>query len=200
MATWYRYNRSMRQAAPFECGQKTIQPALLDAYVPRIQHRRRGRTSKRGVRAMSEDSGNEGSWLSLPLKHVIESQQFGKDALEVIFKVSREMEDVRPNSDASRQLQGAVMSTLFYEPSTRTRLSFESAMTRLGGSVLSTESAGEYSSAAKGETLEGMFPSFCIFCGHYNDPRKILFRPTICLKSSSYIPQTLYVPWRVMQT
>lgn len=47
------------------------------------------------------------------------------------------------------------MSTLFYEPSTRTRLSFESAMARLGGTVLSTESAGEFSSAAKGETLEG---------------------------------------------
>ena len=50
---------------------------------------------------------------------------------------------------------GYIMSTLFYEPSTRTRLSFESAMSRLGGSVLSTENAGEYSSAAKGETLEG---------------------------------------------
>lgn len=46
------------------------------------------------------------------------------------------------------------MATLFYEPSTRTRLSFESAMARLGGTILSTESAGEYSSAAKGETLE----------------------------------------------
>lgn len=52
-------------------------------------------------------------------------------------------------------LDGYIMSTLFYEPSTRTRLSFESAMSRLGGTVISTESAGEYSSAAKGETLEG---------------------------------------------
>lgn len=52
---------------------------------------------------------------------------------------------------------GFIMATLFYEPSTRTRLSFESAMLRLGGSVVSTESAGEYSSAAKGETLEGAF-------------------------------------------
>lgn len=49
------------------------------------------------------------------------------------------------------------MATLFYEPSTRTRLSFESAMARLGGTILSTESAGEYSSAAKGETLEGTY-------------------------------------------
>ena len=65
------------------------------------------------------------------------------------------MERVRPGTPAARQLDGVVMSTLFYEPSTRTRLSFESAMARLGGTVLSTESAGEYSSAAKGETLEG---------------------------------------------
>ena len=53
------------------------------------------------------------------------------------------------------------MSTLFYEPSTRTRLSFESAMCRLGGTVLSTESAGEFSSAAKGETLEGDCVRIC---------------------------------------
>lgn len=95
------------------------------------------------------------SWLAEPLKHVVKSQQFNMEALEHVFKVAREMEDVRPGSDASRQLQGAIMSTLFYEPSTRTRLSFESAMARLGGTVLSTESAAEFSSAAKGETLEG---------------------------------------------
>lgn len=96
-----------------------------------------------------------GPWHTLPLKHVIESQQFNQESLDFIFKVAREMEDIRPGSPESQQLQGAIMSTLFYEPSTRTRLSFESAMSRLGGIVLSTESAGEYSSAAKGETLEG---------------------------------------------
>jgi len=100
-------------------------------------------------------NGASSTWLSAPLKHVIESQQFGKDALARIFEVARQMEDVRPNTEDSQQLRGAIMSTLFYEPSTRTRLSFESAMARLGGTVLSTESAGEYSSAAKGETLEG---------------------------------------------
>lgn len=98
---------------------------------------------------------NAPSWLEMPLKHVIESQQFNRASLDHIFQVAREMETVRPNTPESRQLQGAVMSTLFYEPSTRTRLSFEGAMCRLGGTVLSTESAGEFSSAAKGETLEG---------------------------------------------
>ena len=95
------------------------------------------------------------NWLDEPLKHVVKSQQFNKQALARVFEVAREMEDVRPGSDAAHQLDGAIMSTLFYEPSTRTRLSFESAMARLGGTILTTESAGEYSSAAKGETLEG---------------------------------------------
>lgn len=66
-----------------------------------------------------------------------------------------DMETVRPGTPEAKQLEGFLMATLFYEPSTRTRLSFESAMSRLGGGVLSTESAGQYSSAAKGETLEG---------------------------------------------
>jgi aspartate carbamoyltransferase catalytic subunit len=46
------------------------------------------------------------------------------------------------------------MAALFYEPSTRTRLSFESAMLRLGGQTMGTDNAREFSSAAKGETLE----------------------------------------------
>lgn len=95
-------------------------------------------------------------WQTLSLRHVIESQQFDRAALDVIFATAIEMEAIRPGTPASKQLDGVIMSTLFYEPSTRTRLSFESAMARLGGTVLSTESAGEYSSAAKGETLEGL--------------------------------------------
>jgi aspartate carbamoyltransferase catalytic subunit len=50
-------------------------------------------------------------------------------------------------------LDGRILATLFYEPSTRTRLSFESAMHRLGGGVLSVAEAAKSSSAAKGETL-----------------------------------------------
>jgi aspartate carbamoyltransferase catalytic subunit len=51
-------------------------------------------------------------------------------------------------------LRGRLLATLFYEPSTRTRFSFEAAMHRLGGQVLSAENAAQASSAAKGESLE----------------------------------------------
>src|SRR3989442_16037306 len=52
----------------------------------------------------------------------------------------------------SRSLEGKILSTLFYEPSTRTRLSFESAMARLGGRALGFSSAGG-TSVQKSETL-----------------------------------------------
>ena len=86
-------------------------------------------------------------------RHVIESQQFDLASLEAIFSMSEEMEKIVQHY-GSNILNRRVMATLFYEPSTRTRLSFESAMARLGGAVLTTESAQEFSSAAKGETLE----------------------------------------------
>ncbi|KAK7860336.1 aspartate carbamoyltransferase 2 [Quercus suber] len=88
------------------------------------------------------------------LDDVIEAQQFDRDILGAIFEVAHEMEKIEKNSPGSQILKGYLMATLFYEPSTRTRLSFESAMKRLGGEVLTTENAREFSSAAKGETLE----------------------------------------------
>ena len=87
------------------------------------------------------------------LYHVLEAQQFDLDLLDAIFATAREMEQVVQHY-GSNILNRRVMATMFYEPSTRTRLSFESAMTRLGGAVLTTENAQEFSSAAKGETLE----------------------------------------------
>ncbi|KAJ8528526.1 hypothetical protein K7X08_022218 [Anisodus acutangulus] len=88
------------------------------------------------------------------LDDVIESQKFDRDTLSAIFEVAREMEKIENKSIGSEILKGYLMATLFYEPSTRTRLSFESAMKRSGGEVLTMENAREFSSAAKGETLE----------------------------------------------
>ena len=86
------------------------------------------------------------------LRHVLESQQFSRQSLDEIFARAGEMRS-DPHR-ASGRLQGRVMAALFYEPSTRTRLSFESAMLRLGGRAMGTDNAREFSSAAKGETLE----------------------------------------------
>lgn len=103
------------------------------------------------------------------LDDIIEGQQFDRDILSAIFEVARDMENIEKDSPGSQLLKGYLMATLFYEPSTRTRLSFESAMRRLGGEVLTTENAREFSSAAKGETLEGELPLIpCqVCCGFF---------------------------------
>jgi aspartate carbamoyltransferase catalytic subunit len=86
------------------------------------------------------------------LRHVIESQQFSRALLEELFARADEIKG-EPHRFIGR-LAGQVMAALFYEPSTRTRLSFEAAMLRLGGATMGTDNAREFSSAAKGETLE----------------------------------------------
>ncbi len=86
------------------------------------------------------------------LRHVIESQQFSRPLLQELFERADQMRE-DPHRAGGR-LQGRIMAALFYEPSTRTRLSFESAILRLGGRAIGTDNAREFSSAAKGETLE----------------------------------------------
>ncbi|HEY4490329.1 MAG TPA: aspartate carbamoyltransferase [Candidatus Paceibacterota bacterium] len=83
------------------------------------------------------------------MKHVIKSQQFNKKFINSIFSIADKLK-----KKTESPLKGKIMASLFYEPSTRTRFSFESAMLRLGGSVITTENAREFSSIAKGETLE----------------------------------------------
>ncbi|MFW2368346.1 MAG: aspartate carbamoyltransferase [Desulforhopalus sp.] len=89
-----------------------------------------------------------------PWKHVVESQQFDRELLETVFQIADQMkEDLSGERKFANFLSGKIMASLFYESSTRTRFSFESAMLRLGGSVITTENAREFSSAAKGESL-----------------------------------------------
>lgn len=83
------------------------------------------------------------------MSHILEAQQFDRPYLEKLFAKADAL-----GKKPEPLLTGKIMATVFYEPSTRTRLSFESAMHRLDGGVISTPDANDTSSAVKGETLE----------------------------------------------
>lgn len=82
-------------------------------------------------------------------KDIISIKDFSKDELLYLLDLAKRMETLKGKET---MLSGKVLSTVFYEPSTRTRLSFESAMCRLGGSVIGF-SDPKISSVAKGESL-----------------------------------------------
>lgn len=83
------------------------------------------------------------------LQHFIESQQIDRSLMLLLFQRADHL-----RKGSHDLLRGKILATLFYEPSTRTRLSFESAMLKLGGQVITTENAKEFSSAVKGESME----------------------------------------------
>ena len=95
------------------------------------------------------------------LQHIISARQFDKKNLDKIFEIT---DRIKQNKFRKDFMSGRIMATLFYEPSTRTRLSFESAMIKLGGKVITTENASEFSSVAKGENLEDTIRVVHSFC------------------------------------
>lgn len=86
------------------------------------------------------------------MKHVLSADQFSRTDLDHIMQRSAEMEAILKKG-GSKMCDGRILGALFYEPSTRTRLSFETAMMRLGGNVIS-ESDVTFSSQSKGEVIE----------------------------------------------
>jgi aspartate carbamoyltransferase catalytic subunit len=85
-------------------------------------------------------------------RSVVSIDDVSKEDMTEIFETSDEMSKLLEQHKPLKVMDGKIMATLFYEPSTRTRLSFESAMNRLGGSVITVSDTGS-SSIAKGETL-----------------------------------------------
>ncbi len=87
----------------------------------------------------------------MSLRHLIDPLDFSRQEVEELLNCADDIAADR--SRYARVCDGKKLATLFYEPSTRTRLSFEAAMLNLGGSVLGFSEASS-SSAAKGETVE----------------------------------------------
>ena len=84
------------------------------------------------------------------IRHLIDICDFSKKEIEDLIDVANDIIDNREKY--SKKCEGKIIATLFFEPSTRTRLSFESAMLRLGGNVLGFSDALS-SSTSKGESL-----------------------------------------------
>ena len=83
-------------------------------------------------------------------RHLINPMDFNTEELDQIFDLANQI--ISNPKEYSNLCQGKILATLFYEPSTRTRFSFEAAMMRLGGNILGF-SQPSATSAAKGETL-----------------------------------------------
>ena len=83
---------------------------------------------------------------------LITTKNLSKKQLDAIIQKAQEMEPYAQKKRSGTMMNGKILATLFYEPSTRTRLSFETAMLRMGGSVISVADA-DSSSLAKGETI-----------------------------------------------
>jgi len=97
------------------------------------------------------------------LRHVVESQQFTVPLLMELFDRSRLMERIVARG-GTLDYQNRILASLFYEPSTRTRFSFEAAMHRLGGRVLSTEHARAFSSEIEAEQVEDSIRIIGSYC------------------------------------
>lgn len=92
------------------------------------------------------------------MRHILKAEQFDTEELARLFTSADTFRDSDQNIATRRKTAkkhaGRQMLTMFYEPSTRTRFSFEIAAAKLGINVIGTENAAEFSSTAKGETIE----------------------------------------------
>ncbi len=103
-------------------------------------------------RSLSVEARN--ATIALDMPHILRAQQFEKGTIELILGRAGEMEAVCKGGAVKKLLADKIIACIFFEPSTRTRLSFEAAALRLGANVISAENAAENSSSHKGETIE----------------------------------------------
>lgn len=91
--------------------------------------------------------------MPLSFRHLTSTRQLSRADADAILERAKAMDAVLAKGKPDDRMHGKVLAALFYEPSTRTRLSFETSMLRLGGSVI-TADGFQFSSLYKGETIE----------------------------------------------
>jgi len=90
--------------------------------------------------------------MSLKSKKIISIRDLSKEDIEIILNKAKEMEEVLNNNQSLDIMKGKTLANLFFEPSTRTKFSFATAMQKLGGQVINLEDI-DSTSIAKGESL-----------------------------------------------
>lgn len=101
--------------------------------------------------------------MKLNTKDIISFKKLSNEDVEKIFSEAEKFENIAKGKENSDILKGKILGTLFFEPSTRTKLSFKSAIKRLGGSTIGFSRAEE-SSVAKGETLTDTIKTVENYC------------------------------------
>ena len=86
------------------------------------------------------------------MKNIISIKDFDRADIEYILDEAAKLEAIARSEEVSEELKGKILGCMFFEPSTRTRLSFETSMKRLGGECIGFSSSGS-SSVSKGETI-----------------------------------------------
>ena len=86
------------------------------------------------------------------LKNIISIKDFEKSDIDYILEEASKLEDIAKSKEVSEELKGKILALMFFEPSTRTKMSFETSMKRLGGQCIGFENTGS-SSVSKGESI-----------------------------------------------
>ena len=97
------------------------------------------------------------------LKNIISIKDFKREDVEYILYEASKLENIAKSKEVSEELKGKLLGLMFFEPSTRTRMSFETAIKRLGGDGIGFETSGS-SSVSKGESIADtakMFEGYC---------------------------------------
>ncbi len=97
------------------------------------------------------------------LKSIISIKDFEREDVEYILDEAEKLENIAQSKEVSDELKGKILGLMFFEPSTRTKMSFETAIKRLGGDGIGFENSGS-SSVSKGESIADtakMFEGYC---------------------------------------
>ena len=134
---------------PDDSQENRAMPDIVERFVSEVLgHDGSGSSSAQSV--YSTQAANSILFEGRP--QLVSVDQFSRDSVETLFRVADVMQPIARRQKISRVLEGAVLGNLFFEASTRTRVSFGAAFCRLGGSVCDT-TGFTFSSMAKGESI-----------------------------------------------